>query len=315
MIPRNLTLKIASLFIAIVLAYAVHSPGNVSVVTLVVPIELRNAPEDKVVVRPAKKDAQITLKGPSFLIGPVASSPPALRAHLPDNCEDRVSVTFKSSDISLPSSVEIIGIEPPQMEFVFEAVEKREVRVEVPRLGQLAHDLLLDGIEVAPKMVTVKGPRSEVRQLRAIEAEPVSLSDLTESSEVVLNLRAPSSAVSLATRSVLARISVSQVPSEREFSALPVEIRVPRGLGKFAVLPSQVSVTLSAPPALLSKMAGNDVIPYVRIVELPEERSAAVKVYVDIPEGIKVVQIEPATVAIEQGAVAVTRQNLKKIKK
>lgn len=308
-------LKVASLVIAVVLAYAVHSPGNVSVVTLVVPIEFRNAPEEKVIVKPSKKDVQVTLKGPSFLVGPVASSPPSLRAHLPDSREDRVSVVFKSSDLSLPDSVEVLSIEPAQMEFVFEPVEKREVRVEVPRLGQLPNEFLLDGIDVAPKMIVVKGPRSEVRQLRAIEAEPVNLNELTATSEIVLNLRSPASAVSLGTKSVLARISVSQVPSEKRFARLPVEIRAPRGLGKFTIVPSEVSVTLSAPPVLLSKLEPSEAIPYVRIFDLPFDRTEEVKVMVDVPPGIKVMQVEPASVVIQQGAALGARRETKKIKK
>ena len=83
-ITQHLPLKIASLFIALILAYAVHSAGNASVVSLYVPVEIKNIPDDKVVVSPTKRSVQITIRGPSFLIGPIASSPPSLRARLPD---------------------------------------------------------------------------------------------------------------------------------------------------------------------------------------------------------------------------------------
>ena len=121
-ITQHLPLKIASLFIALILAYAVHSAGNASVVSLYVPVEIKNIPDDKVVVSPTKRSVQITIRGPSFLIGPIASSPPSLRARLPDEVRDRAIVNFQPIDLNLPRSIEVLSIEPSRMELGLEAV-------------------------------------------------------------------------------------------------------------------------------------------------------------------------------------------------
>ncbi len=305
---RNFPLKALSFLIALLLAYAVHSAGNASVVSLFVPLEVKNAPEDKVLVKPTKRGVQVTLKGPSFLVGPLASSPPALQARLPDNVDDRVIVSLKASDISLPHSVEVLSIEPQQVELFFDSIERREVKIEVPRFGQLASSLVLEGIEVTPKTVTVKGPRSEVKQLKAIETEPVNVSEISQTTELTRQLRSPGSSISLSSSSVTARVMVGQIPSQLQFLARPVEVRISRGLGSFVVDPSEVSVTVSGPPEKIMKFSASDVIPYVRMSELPKDLSAKLKVQADVPESVKVLAIDPPVVAIQRFALTETRK-------
>jgi len=301
---RDLPLKGLSLLIALLLAYAVHSAGNASVVSLFVPLEVKNAPDDKILVKPTKRGVQVTIKGPSFLVGPLASSPPPLQARLPDDVDDRVTVSLKASDISLPHSVEVLSIEPQQVDLFFDSIERREVKIEVPRFGQLPSTLVLESIEVAPKTVTVKGPKSEVKQLKAIETEPVNVSEISQTTELTRQLRSPGSSITLSTTVVAARVVVGQMPSQLQFGDRPVEVRVPRGLGSFVVEPSEVSVTVSGPPEKIMKLTASDVIPYIRMSELPKDMSSKIKIQADVPESLKVVSIEPSVVAIQRTAAA-----------
>lgn len=305
---HDLSLKAASLLIALLLAYGVHRAGNASVVSLLVPIEIKNPPEDKILVKPSKRAVQVTLKGPSFLIGPVASSPPPLQAKLPDDAGEKVSVSFTAGDLSLPRSVEVVSIEPAQMDFTFEPVDRRDVRIEVPRLGQLPAGLVLEGIEVTPKSVTVKGARSEVRQLKALETEPVNLSDLSSSTDISLAVRSSNSSLSLSVKSVTARVVIGQVPSQRQFTERPLEVRLAQGIEKFTVHPTNVAVTISGPPDAIVKLAASDVVPFIRLSELPEAEALKIKVQVDIPNALKVVSVEPATVSVEPSRPVVGRK-------
>jgi YbbR domain-containing protein len=309
---RNFPLKALSFLIAMLLAYAVHSAGNASVVSLFVPLEVKNAPDDKILVKPTKRGVQVTLKGPSFLVGPLASSPPALQARLPDDVDDRVTVTLKASDISLPHSVEVLSIEPQQVDLFFDSIERREVKVEVPRFGQLAPSLLLEGIEVTPKTVTVKGPRTEVKQLKAIETEPVNVSEISQTTELTRQLRSPGSSMSLSSSAVSARVIVGQMPSQLQFLARPVEVRIPRGLGSFLVEPGEVAVTVSGPPEKIMKLSAGDIIPYVRMSELPKDLSSKLKVQADVPDTVKVLVIDPPIVAIKRLALTEARRTDKR---
>jgi YbbR domain-containing protein len=204
--------------------------------------------------------------------------------------------------------VEVLSIEPQQVDLVFDSIERKEVKVEVPRFGQLASSLLLEGIEVTPKTVTVKGPRSEVKQLKAIETEPINVSEISQTTELTRQLRNPGSSISLSTSVVSARVIVGQMPSQLQFAARPVEVRIPRGLGGFLVEPSEVSVTVSGPPEKIMKLSAGDVIPYVRMSELPKDVSSKLKVQADVPESVKVVGIDPPLVEIQRLVQAEARK-------
>jgi YbbR domain-containing protein len=298
---RNIPLKIASLFIALVLAFAVQRASNVSMVSLFVPLEVKNTPEERIIVKPIKRGAQVTLKGPSFVVGPLAAAPPPLRVKLPDGVGERATVSLQASDLALPPSIEVLSIEPSQVEFVLESIERQELKVTVPRIGQLSKDLVLEGIEVTPKSIVVRGPRAEIKQLKTIETEPVDLSVLDSSKELQLNVRGFGGAITPESRTVLARIVIGEQPTTKSFAQVPVEVRVSGGVsGGFKVVPNVVSITVSGSPSAISGINSQDLFPYVRSAEVVNggEGSRA-QVQVQLPSGVKVVSMEPSVVAVQ----------------
>lgn len=300
MFIRNIPLKLASLFIALVLAYGVHSARNSSVVSLFVPLEIKNTPEEKVVVKPVKRGAQVTLRGPSFIVGPLASAPPPLRVKLPDGIEDRASVPLRAADLSLPPSIEVLSIEPSQVDFVLEPIEHQELQVAVPRVGQLAKELVLEGIDVAPKTVEVKGPRSELKGLKVIETEPVDLSVLDSSKELTLNLRTVGGSVVSAVKSVVVRVAIGEQPTERTFLQVPIEVRAISGIAGVQIAPAVASLTVSGSPTVLSNLKSEELAPFVRI-GAPGDLSVAVKrqVQIQLPFGLRATRIEPSVVNLQ----------------
>jgi YbbR domain-containing protein len=296
---RNLPLKALSVLIAVLLAFAVHSASNTSVVSLVVPIELQNPPEEKILVRPIKRAVQVTVKGPSFLIGPIVSSPPTLRVKLPKGEDDRFRVNLKSSDLSLPAMVDGLSVEPPEMEFVFEVREKREVKVEVPRVGQLPKDLVLEKIEINPLSVTVMGPRSEIKLLRAVETEPIDLQEIDSSRTLALKVRPPSAQVDLSLSSVSALISVGAVPRERMLDARPIEVRAAPGLPVVSLEPKEVAVVVEGDPSAVYNLSPSAVIPYVRVKDSQALRAGSAEVGVEVPSGLRLVSVDPKTVKLK----------------
>jgi YbbR domain-containing protein len=280
-------------------------------VSLFVPIEVKNPPEDKAVIKPVKRGVQLTLKGPSFLIGPLVSSPPPFKIKLPDINGDRVSISLTAADIALPSSIEVLSIEPSQMEFVFESLERQDVKVEVPRVGQLPNDLILESIEVTPKSVSVRGPRSELKQLRIVESEPLNLSEIEETAQLTLALRPLGNSVSPSSRTVVARVIVGQRPTQKTIAARPVELRVTSSIGAALVKPERVSVEVSGSPAALAALEDEAVIPYLRVSggKAIEGRR---RVEVEVPLGVKVVSVEPSEIEVQLKEMAAPKVEGKK---
>lgn len=298
MVKDNLILKLVSLLAAILLAYSVHSDRNTSVLSFNVPIEIKNPPDDKVLVKPVKRMAQVTVRGPSFLVGPLVSSPPPLRVVVPDSVGERLQVSLKSTDLAVPSMVEVVGVEPPEMELVFEPVEQKEFKVEVPRVGQLRKDLTLTKVDFDPKVATVKGPRSELKQLRFIESDPIDLSDLSESRSVNLSLRNPGNQLALITKSVSVRIGVNEVPRQQTFEKRPVELRTSPKVLDIGFEPTEVTVIVEGAPGLVAELDPGDVVPYVRVKEAPPKEGKVIDISVDLPEGISLSRVEPDSVFV-----------------
>jgi YbbR domain-containing protein len=298
MVKDNLLLKLVSLLAAILLAYSVQSDRNTSVLSFNVPIEIKNPPDDKVLVKPTRRLAQVTVRGPSFLVGPLVSSPPPLKVMVPDDVGERLQVSLKNADLSVPSMIEVIGVEPTEMELVFEPVERKDFKVEVPRVGQLPKELTLSKVDVEPKVATVKGPRSELKQLRFIESEPIDLGDLTETQTLTLNLRRPGNQSSLITKNVSVRVAINEIPRQRTFEKRPVELRTSPNVSDIGIEPTEVTVILEGPPALIAEVDPGLIVPYVRVKEPPPPEGRTIDINVEVPEGCTVARIEPASVLV-----------------
>ncbi|MEY4668293.1 MAG: hypothetical protein RL518_992 [Pseudomonadota bacterium] len=298
MVKDNLLLKLVSLLAAILLAYSVNSDRNTSVLSFNVPIEIKNPPEDKFLLKPTRRLAQVTVRGPSFLVGPLVSSPPPLKVVVPDEVGDRLLVSLKGADLSVPSMIEVVGVEPSEMELVFEPVERKDFKIEVPRVGQLPKELSLTKVDVEPKVATVKGPRSELKQLRFIESEPIDLSDISKSETLTLTLRNPGNQSSLITKSVSVRVAINEIPRQRIFEKRPVELRTSSNVTDIGIEPTEVTVILEGPPAVVAELDPGSIVPFVRVKEPPSREGRVIDIDVEVPEGCEATKIEPASVLV-----------------
>lgn len=306
---KNLSFKIIALLAAILLSQAVNSAGNQSVMTVTSEIELKSLPDDLVVVRPHKRDVKITIKGPSFLVGSVAADPPPFRVRLANATQGSVPAQFVRSDIDLPAAVDLVSVEPAEMVFEIEAVESREVRVDVPRIGQLPKNLTLESVTVNPASVTVRGARSAVRAIRSVETQPLSLGEIEEAKhlDVNLDLRSPPGKVSVSHRSVAVAVHVGAVVSQREFGPRTVEVRTAPDLGPVSIEPTTVKIVLSGPANVLSSLDASSLVPFVRIQRQPESKGSDLSVQLEALPNVAVVRIEPPAVRAFRGASGAVR--------
>jgi len=201
-------LKLISVLIASLLAVLVSSERNSSVVTLVVPVEVQNLPANRIILLPENTETQVTLRGPSFILARAYSQSRNFRVFLPDEVEDRFRAVFRGEDLELPSSVQIVRIEPPEIEFIFDEVIETELKVEVPRIGEVPGGLRLEKMEVLPPHVKVSGARTELRGLKALQTQAVNLNDVSGETEVELKLLLPGKYTRSALSAVRARLTV-----------------------------------------------------------------------------------------------------------
>jgi hypothetical protein len=313
---KDLALKVFSLLVAILLAYFVISDRNASLLSVMLPVEIKNVPDDMVVVAPSVKQAQLTLRGPTFDLNRLATNPPLLSLNLPKGVQKRYLANLREISLPLPAYVRVVRIEPAQLEIELDKVSRRELPVELRRIGELKPELKLQSIEISPKQVLVKGPQAEVESLKHIDTEPLDLSLITESTSLDLDLVTTSPYAELADKSVKVSINVEMPSAKRHFKGLEIEIRT--HAGNFVVLnPSLADIEVRGAPDLIQNLKAGDIVPFVRPETLaggaPGNMHVA-NVQVDLPRNVSLVSVVPEQLEVYQGedAKAYQRQRRKK---
>ena len=292
---KNLGLKFLSLSIAVLLYLFVHSQTNSTVIALVVPVELKNMPAEKMVLLPALRQAQVSIKGPSFLVREVAISSPAFHIDLPDDVGQRYEVSLTGSDLALPPAVEVVSIEPPTMELIFDTVVEKELLVEVPRIGRLGENVRLVDMVVTPETVLVRGPATELDGVHSIRSKPIDMRTLEKSRKFDLSLRGIGQYSKAMEESVGVEVNIVSVSVERKFIDEPVEVRVSNGYS-YEVIPDMVTIEVSGPRKLVDALDSSQVTPYVKVEGVLDQNEVAVQV--DLPEGIAFVASDPQKVRL-----------------
>lgn len=299
---KNLSLKLWSLLIAVALAYFVHGQGNRSVMSLILPIELQNLPSDKVVLLPQAPQAQITLRGPSHVLSEVARSALSFKIKVPEEAGSRFQTPLHGGKLSLPPSVEILRIDPAELEFVFDALVEKKLPVEVPRIGALQKDYALDDIVVIPAEVLARGPKTEIDSLQMVSTQQIDLRSLTKSEQFTLPLRLQGKFIRLKPEEVLLDIRVRAVSEERLFENLPVRLQAPNGvpsmdLGGMVSDTPVARVEVSGPKPVIEGLTSESL---VVVGEVPPAAGAgsSIPLSVELPEGVSLVHISPKSVRV-----------------
>lgn len=295
---KNLGLKLFSLMIAIVLAYVVNSTSNSSVIGIVVPIEVTRIPRSKIMVWPPRREVQLTIRGPSFLVAPIAASPPTLQIKLPNDVGNRYNTKLNPSDIVLPPGVSVVSIEPSEMDLMFDDLSSKDVPVDVARVGQLPEGLKLGKVEAIPDSVSVSGPITELRNIKKVETYPVDLREVSKTTEVDLEMSETGARVSISPNKVKARIEVVPIFQERKLDGRPLAVRVNDAHAKYQAEAGTVTVTVAGPKSVIEKLDLGLVIPYIEVGNVPS--GTELRVEAEVPEGIKLVSIEPMTVKVRK---------------
>lgn len=292
---KNLGLKVLSLTIALMLYLFVHSQTNATVIALVVPVELKNMPAEKMVLLPALRQAQVSIKGPSFLVREVAISSPAFHVKLPKDVGQRYEVSLSDDQLPLPPSVEVLSIQPSSMELIFDTVITRDLPVEVPRIGKLSESVRLVDVTVTPETVAVRGPETELKGVDSIRSQPIDMRTIETSTDFTVSLRTIGQYSKATTDTVTVSVAVASVSLEKKFPAIPVEVRVVNGYS-YEVIPGVVDVEVTGPHKIIEKLTASAVTPFVKVEGVLESNDLAVRV--DLPEGVSLVQTDPPNVRL-----------------
>lgn len=138
--------------------------------------------------------------------------------------EQIVQLTPESINVSLPTGVKVVEVQPNKIVVKIEAIEERDVAVRAETEGNLAENFEIYSMTVLPQKVRVRAPSSFIRSLEFVSTEKIDISnrqtDFT-AKQVKLNIANPKATTSEAIVDVLFRIGEKRI--EQSFS-IPFQI-------------------------------------------------------------------------------------------
>ena len=293
---KNLSLKLLSLIVAVLLSIYVNGRLQNSVISFIVPIEVKNLPEEKIILHPTNLQAKITLRGPSYLVSKLATNPTALKVNIPQNTKgNAVEVPLVTNELELPPTVKVDGIDPAKLTLKLDDRVEQLIKLKVPSIGEISKSLELKSLTTEPKVIKVSGPQTLLIDLTSLETTPIDLREVKEKSTQEVIVLVPNEFTKLETEKVLVTIDVATKRAERQFEKLPIEIRAKTG--SYSAKPNQATIDVAGPLELIDGLRESDLIPFVRI-EKDFAGTQEFELQVEKTEGVSIISSKPTSLKV-----------------
>lgn len=177
-ITENLWLKLASIFLAVILWFFVMSSGR-SVIIKEIPVQYINMPQSLEMVDMAK-NVSVVIEGQKRLLSGLNQGDVSVVVDLENMKAGKNSYSLSKKNIKLPKSLLINSISPETLSLTLEERLKKEVSVKPVIVGQPEEGFAVESIKITPERVQIEGPKSLIRRTYILKTEPIDISGIYE---------------------------------------------------------------------------------------------------------------------------------------
>lgn len=297
-VMNNVGLKIASLITAIVLFSLVRGAEDAQRSVFVDVVALLPAPNSgKMLVSELPDQVRLTLKGSRSQINAIRpENIPPVQIDLTDT--DLRYYYFADDEFDVPAGVTITQVGPTSIALDWASRVERPLPIQPRLVGQPSDGLVLgEPARAEPAEVVVIGPDTEVADLRAVQTDPVDLSQVQLGRNELGSglVRPPPNTRYQGDPNVTVVLEVVRDLAERTIPGVAVEVAGP-GRADTA----QVSVTLRGAPTAVEMVDPARITATADVSNLDPALGGAVPVVITgLPDGVEAARIEPASVQIE----------------
>jgi YbbR domain-containing protein len=258
------TLKILALLITLGLWYAVTTSSKPATRRLpAVSLEFI-LPENVEIGNDPPRTVQVTLEGSQSKLAELNDASLVALADVTGlKPGDRVARLADNVKMDLPEGVRIVEITPHSVTLHLEPVVVREVSVEARFEGELPEGFKLNGVEVTPERVRIRGPESHAQAVEKAYTETISLAGQRETlslPQVAVDI--PDHKVAPLDPNVSVRVEIAEEQRDRSFTNVPV-----RSAAGGTVAPATATVKLHGPRSIIEALRPEDVRVVVEISE------------------------------------------------
>ena len=254
---ENLSLKLISLILAVLLELYFYSADNSIKAVLSASVEVKGLPENMMVVNFPNGNqvipSRVELRGPRPLIEQVRASALKFSVEYPKDQPPIYTALLNTRQLGLPSGVEVTDVNPATVTIEVEKTRSKEVPIAVDREGEPEKGYRLESVVVQPPTVRVTGAARIVEPLVSVSTQEVDVSALTETKRMEVLLHAPSPLVTLASKTASVEAKIVAIQAERSFDGITISVAAPPGYAG-SVDSSKIKVTLNGPAKVLDSL-------------------------------------------------------------
>jgi len=211
---ENFLIKLFSLVFAVALWLHVVARGTAEV-NFVVPLELRDIPQNMMVVGHAPGYVDVRLQGQEGMVKRLSVRDISAFVSLSDTKAGELTFNLSPSNVTVPGTIKVAGISPAEVRLHLEKILRRELAVKPGVTGRPAPGYRVESVDVFPRAVTAQGPESSLRKLTDALIASVSVEGATGSFDKLARVEPPAEyGVKLEDNSVRITVTLSKTKKQ-----------------------------------------------------------------------------------------------------
>jgi YbbR domain-containing protein len=186
-LSENWILKLLSLIFALVLWFFVMGERRQEI-GFSVPLKLENIPQDLMLANEVPNLVDVRISGPRTLLMNLSPQDISISVDLKDLKPGLTSFKRLDEKLNIPSALKVTRLSPSFVDVKLERIKEKQVPVVVSIEGAPAAGYRLVATSLNPAKVTVVGAEGELKDVREVTTEAISVTDVTESFSLMVPL-------------------------------------------------------------------------------------------------------------------------------
>jgi YbbR domain-containing protein len=180
----NWAIKLLSLALSLTLWFYATSKGKTEM-TLSVPLELKNVPQNMVVVGDVPASLEVRVQGRERVLRDITVGKKIFGSvDLSAGVAGENLVRLSPDDVRRPSDTAVMRLSPSELRVKLEPLIRRSFRLRPVLRGNPAPGCRVAKISVSPQKLTVEGPTGAIGALKELRTMPIDIQGADESLEL-----------------------------------------------------------------------------------------------------------------------------------
>ena len=179
-------MKVSAVLLSVFLWFFVTSRGQ-SEISLEAPIEFKDIPVELGIVSSSAKSVTLTVRGQERFMKNLSTSDVRIFLDLSRAKQGEGIFHVNKEDVKLPFTMTVTSVSPSAIKVRLEEMISKNVPVAPQVVGSPAKGGVVS-LSVEPKIVSIRGLKSEIRKVDLLKTEVFDISDMKESATEELEL-------------------------------------------------------------------------------------------------------------------------------